>query len=662
MLVFLVAGFLLDNGLEGLDACIFLDDDDNKMVMTRISKRPMLLDRCGIKKEKLFAFYDQFHTTGTDLKLATDAVAAITLGKDMTLRDYSQACYRMRGLGKGQKLHLFLVAEVLKLVRFALTMPTKRDRSVKKRRRSTMKNAWSATKAFRPPIAVPIHPLLQTPGRVDAALYVCKREDAYKELLHAVVAWLLINTMRSEHLQLMALTRQSVHNVWRRDVFHKLMTSTASKCNASPDTRGLHTEIAFKHMNVFKIQNAFDIDREVSKMDSLSTLLSKDIEKNAGWISVDLKQEANDELAQVKTSNSSATEFRSGNSSLDSEMVQEQHREQQMQNETEIQQKVTVAYDQDLVPVVPWAMGNLVSGSILRSKEMFYPLCDFTIGMKKTLNELSGQLCYNDSMLVSKNYAPHTHCLKKNRRLKNVHVLLRACTSETEYCVILALSEAQTLRRYLDMNYKSSGLDISIISVDGLVLTNQSRSALVSSHFEHMRQCARFFNNSMWFKGEAVVRVLRSLSKSPASHRRRVFEDVLACRRRQQIDWKGTDVATILSHTNEYSLKRTVELLERVRGTLKEQNLTVVQAFSSYDSNNDGVIDKNEFDSFVKTLDVNLSSEEIGEFARHVFQNTESIDARTLPVFCSSPALTHALYMHMYLCTYREKVHTKRLY
>ena len=38
--------------------------------------------------------------TGTDLKLAKDAVAAVTLGKDMTLRDYSQACYRMRGLAK----------------------------------------------------------------------------------------------------------------------------------------------------------------------------------------------------------------------------------------------------------------------------------------------------------------------------------------------------------------------------------------------------------------------------------------------------------------------------------------------------------------------------------------------------------------------------------
>ena len=57
-----VAEFLLANGLDGLDACVFLDTEDRKMVMTRTSPKPIPLARCGIKKEKQFAFYDQFHT------------------------------------------------------------------------------------------------------------------------------------------------------------------------------------------------------------------------------------------------------------------------------------------------------------------------------------------------------------------------------------------------------------------------------------------------------------------------------------------------------------------------------------------------------------------------------------------------------------------------
>ena len=34
----------------------------------------------------------------------------------MTLRDYSQGCYRMRGVGRGQTLHLLLVEEVMQVV------------------------------------------------------------------------------------------------------------------------------------------------------------------------------------------------------------------------------------------------------------------------------------------------------------------------------------------------------------------------------------------------------------------------------------------------------------------------------------------------------------------------------------------------------------------
>ena len=56
------------------------------------------------------------HTAGTDLKHKLDAVAAVTLGKDMTLRDYTQGCYRMRGIGKGQRIFVILIQEIQQLV------------------------------------------------------------------------------------------------------------------------------------------------------------------------------------------------------------------------------------------------------------------------------------------------------------------------------------------------------------------------------------------------------------------------------------------------------------------------------------------------------------------------------------------------------------------
>ncbi len=40
--------------------------------------------------ERRFCFYDHIHTTGTDIQHTPNATAMLTLGKDMTLRDYAQ--------------------------------------------------------------------------------------------------------------------------------------------------------------------------------------------------------------------------------------------------------------------------------------------------------------------------------------------------------------------------------------------------------------------------------------------------------------------------------------------------------------------------------------------------------------------------------------------
>jgi hypothetical protein len=67
-----------------------------------------------------FTFFDQIHTTGIDIKQTPTARAVITIGKDMVFRDYAQGAYRMRGIGKGQCIHLYLVPEVISLVKQTL--------------------------------------------------------------------------------------------------------------------------------------------------------------------------------------------------------------------------------------------------------------------------------------------------------------------------------------------------------------------------------------------------------------------------------------------------------------------------------------------------------------------------------------------------------------
>ncbi|KAK1937540.1 hypothetical protein X943_002698 [Babesia divergens] len=111
-----VAQELLKRGLDHVDGVVYLDDQDRQMVLLRDRWRSTLLTHCGIPPERRLSFYDQVHSTGQDIKQAAHAMAFITIGADMTLRDYSQGAWRMRGIGNGQTLHLIIPREVETLI------------------------------------------------------------------------------------------------------------------------------------------------------------------------------------------------------------------------------------------------------------------------------------------------------------------------------------------------------------------------------------------------------------------------------------------------------------------------------------------------------------------------------------------------------------------
>lgn len=102
-----VAEFLLEHGLESMDGVVYLDQRDQQMILLRTGGAPVPVSQCGVAPHKRFSFYDQIHTTGIDIKHSVNAVAVLTIGKDMTFRDYAQGAFRMRQIGQGQKIHLF---------------------------------------------------------------------------------------------------------------------------------------------------------------------------------------------------------------------------------------------------------------------------------------------------------------------------------------------------------------------------------------------------------------------------------------------------------------------------------------------------------------------------------------------------------------------------
>uniref|UniRef100_A0A7R9W9B5 ubiquitinyl hydrolase 1 n=1 Tax=Pseudictyota dubia TaxID=2749911 RepID=A0A7R9W9B5_9STRA len=212
-----VAKYLI-NGLpkETFDGVVFLDHKDRKMILLRQGMSVVRLNQAGIPPERRFSFYDQIHTTGMDIHQCIDARAATTLGKDMTFRDYAQGAFRMRGIGKGQTIELFVIPEVMKLI----------EKQVKRSQQ------FGLQPAPPPPPANPLGggggDLLSlaapTPNPShDEFAPVAARGGV--QLLRDVTAWLTVNGMKSENMQFRMLCQQSVDNVMRKRAFRTLTGS-----------------------------------------------------------------------------------------------------------------------------------------------------------------------------------------------------------------------------------------------------------------------------------------------------------------------------------------------------------------------------------------------------------------------------------------------------
>ena len=155
-----------------------------------------------------FTFYDQVHTTGMDIKQCLNAKALVTLGKDMTWRDYAQGAFRMRGLGIGQKICLIVIPEVDKLV-------SKRGEELVERSASEGVGGGDL--------------LNMTTGTTGEAFLV------------NVAAWLVVNGMRSENMQFNILSEQSVRNVWRKRAFKTLAVGHGELTRAAFGVRSKRT-------------------------------------------------------------------------------------------------------------------------------------------------------------------------------------------------------------------------------------------------------------------------------------------------------------------------------------------------------------------------------------------------------------------------------------
>lgn len=101
---------------------VYIDTHDNIMVLEKGNKKLFSIYECKIPPEQLFTYYDQRHTTGTDIKQSPLAQASVSIGKESTLRDVLQSVWRMRGLAASQKVNFLVPPDTQQLLRKALNL------------------------------------------------------------------------------------------------------------------------------------------------------------------------------------------------------------------------------------------------------------------------------------------------------------------------------------------------------------------------------------------------------------------------------------------------------------------------------------------------------------------------------------------------------------
>ena len=340
-----VARFLVSEPgfLKGIDGVVYLDEADRKMIFMRAQNTMMRLEEASCQLTRRFCFYDQIHTTGMDIKHHLAACAAITLGKDMTWRDYAQGGYRMRGIGKGQTLELLITPEVRQLIRADLA------------KIGTPAGADAANAASADAASTRDEPAASA-NEAAADGFEAWETNAF-EMPRRVAAWLELQQLRSEKMQFQMLQLQNLTDVWRRPAQAVLLAQYSAAMHGSP------SEDVFEALKVFKEPVGMKVDDVVPEVQTVREVLDAKVAAQHYWVKRFTEaQEAT--VAYVKDQLAGDADQRSDNATaLDVEQQLEQETEQEQQKEleqhTEMEKFIELEYSREDEQPTPWAFEEL---------------------------------------------------------------------------------------------------------------------------------------------------------------------------------------------------------------------------------------------------------------------------------------------------------------
>lgn len=228
-----------------------------------------------------------------DIQHTVNALAALTLSKDMTFRDYAQGAYRMRGVGKGQRIEVLIIPEVRKLVYVQLAAAKLASRC------AILREEYEDGSTGMMPLAVVAKPNTESAdagvdasftasssslvaassssdGAATAAELASSQPSAsdLSQVLQDVSSWLLLQTCLSEAVQHHMLCEQDLANVWRKVCFRTLLESYTEVGSVRC------TEAVHSCLEVWRERLDYSLDDRVSTFTAFSQKLRLMVKRN----------------------------------------------------------------------------------------------------------------------------------------------------------------------------------------------------------------------------------------------------------------------------------------------------------------------------------------------------------------------------------------------
>lgn len=406
-------------------------------------------------------------------------------------------------------------------------------------------------------------------------------------IIQDVLAWLTLNTIKSERLQGIQLCQQNLSSVWRKKAMSELMrpaTPASSRltvwtsCFREVLERSVrHTVdpptsmIAKLSQRVTEFSSSFafsplELEELRLRMDRLaesmvSAVSETELPSDRTFLDGELQRDVNEEdetllsipgprmdeekmmerEVEEEDEEEEDAQAAAAATGFDATLVQTREKESEQERHKETESEVAVdRLGVDLPPaVVSWNLSELPSLLSDALSPAFGRMSSLTVSDSPTV------LPFPSKLFVTSN---HTRAFSRldSGLLKDVVTILHVGVgSDSVVSVIVTLAEAETLRRVFHVPPVTPVLPPVALDVMSLGYLDTSDVVHEDPHVADIRLCARFFNCTLWFTPKEVQRLVVVLFGSSSADRTSFFTECLNRRHRLLQAWQGTSVEQV---------------------------------------------------------------------------------------------------------------------